>query len=140
MKGIVKFLVVILVILIALDAVLIFVRNNTDFDGSDFLGNGTEGNTNGLNNGTINQGTGNSLGSSFETAIVIDAINEGQGLSKEHEWLGKNACVGKGGELEIEEELIEHNGSWFDIFRLVCVNGEKETYYFNVDSFNGVWN
>ena len=137
MKTTVKFLIAILVILIILDAVLIFVKNNIDFDGQGFLGDNT-GNPNGLNNGIINQGT--ALGSSFDSAIAIDAINEGQGLAKEHEWLGKNACLEKGGEADLYEELIQHNNSWYDIFTVTCVNGEKETYYFNIDSFNGVWN
>ena len=139
MRGVVKVLIGLLVLLVVFDAILVYVANNVDFDSGDFLvDNSAPGLLGGNNNSS--PGTGNYLGSSFDNAIVIDAINEGQGLSKEHEWLGKNACVEKGGEADLYEELTQNNGSWYDIFTVTCVNGDKETYYFNIDSFNGIWN
>ncbi len=145
MKGIVKTLIIVLVVLIALDAVLIFIADNIDFDSGNFLG-GLGGatnpnNTNGDNwlNGDTGNSQGSFLGSNFDTAIVIEAKNEGEGLSKEHEWLANNACIGKSPEQDLYEELIKHNGSWYDKFIITCSDGSKETYYFNIDSFNGVW-
>jgi len=140
MKGIVKFLIVILVVLVlawfGLTATKELIKG---IDLDSFDSGLTETDLTGSGTGSGNGITSSLAGSSFDTAVVIEAKNEGEGLSKEHEWLGQNACIGKGGELEIEEELIQHNGSWFDIFRLTCNNEDKETYYFNVDSFNGKW-
>jgi len=138
MRGIVKTLIIILILLIVFDSILIYVANNVDFDSGDFLADNSGSGLLGGNNNS-SSGTGNYLGSSFDNAIVIDAINEGQGLSKEHEWLGNNACIGKTPEQDLYEELIEHNESWYDKFIITCNNGDKETYYFNVDSFNGKW-
>ena len=79
-------------------------------------------------------------GSSFETAVVIQADHEEEGIAMEYDYLYDNACLENDGGKEVEmQELQEHEGSLYDILHVVCNNGEKETYYFNIDSFFGKW-
>ncbi len=79
-------------------------------------------------------------GSSFETAIVIEADNTNEGIAKEYEWLAVNACLDKGGVREREmQEFREYKGHKYDLMYMLCNNGEKEVYYFQIDSFFGKW-
>ncbi|MBN1941243.1 MAG: hypothetical protein JW772_03615 [Candidatus Diapherotrites archaeon] len=78
--------------------------------------------------------TSNVQGESFETAIVVDSIDE------EYEWLFANGCPEDGGVKErTMQELQEDNGSWFDVLYAECNNGTEKIYYFNIDSFFGQW-
>ncbi len=79
-------------------------------------------------------------GSSFETAIVIEADNTEQGIVKEYEWLASNACLDKDGVRDREmQEFREYKGHKYDLMYMLCNNGEKEVYYFQIDSFFGKW-
>jgi len=79
-------------------------------------------------------------GTSFENPIIIEAENEGEGIEKEYEYLNENACKNNQGIKEVEsQELEEYKGHWFDVMHIICINEEKETYYFNIDSFFGIW-
>lgn len=80
------------------------------------------------------------LGSSFETAIIIEADNTDEGIAKEYEWLAANACLNRGGVMEQEmQEFREYKGHKYDLIYMLCNNGEKEIYYFQIDSFFGKW-
>ena len=79
-------------------------------------------------------------GLSFETAIVIEADNSDEGIAQEYEWLYAYGCSDKGGVKEREmQELQEYEGHKFDLLYAVCNNGEKEVYYFQIESFYGKW-
>ena len=79
-------------------------------------------------------------GKSFENPIVIDAQYEEDGIAKEYDWLRENGCPNQGGVSEVESQAFEEkNGHFFDILEVTCNNGEKESYYFNIDNFFGNW-
>lgn len=79
-------------------------------------------------------------GLSFETAIVIEADKSDEGIDKEYEWLYTYGCPDKGGVAEREmQELQEYGGHKFDLLYTLCNNGDKEIYYFQIDSFYGKW-
>lgn len=79
-------------------------------------------------------------GTSFETAIVIEADSSEDGISMEYEWLYANGCEGRGGAVDVEmQELQENDDHWFDLLHAVCGNGETVVYYFQIDSFFGNW-
>ena len=79
-------------------------------------------------------------GSSFENAIVIQSDNEEEGIAMEYDYLYDNACLENDGGKEVEmQELQDNEGSLYDILHVICNNGEKELYYFNIDSFFGKW-
>jgi len=79
-------------------------------------------------------------GTGFQNPIVIEASHEEEGIAKEYDWLTKNACTNNEGIADLEsQELQENNGHWFDIMTMTCNNGQKETYYFQIDSFFGKW-
>lgn len=77
-------------------------------------------------------------GRSFENAIVIQADNEDEGIAQEYEYINSHACLGKGGIEGVEmQELQGHKDQMFDLLHIICGNGEKEVYYFQIDSFFG---
>lgn len=79
-------------------------------------------------------------GKSFENPIVIQADNEEEGVGKEYDWLKENGCKSNEGILDLEMQTLEEkDGHWFDLLSVICNNGEKETYYFQIDSFFGKW-
>lgn len=79
-------------------------------------------------------------GTSFASAIVIQADNSEDGIAMEYEWLYANGCEGKGGVVDMEmQELREHDGHLFDLLHANCANGETVIYYFNIDGFFGKW-
>ena len=79
-------------------------------------------------------------GLSFETAVIIQADNEDQGVPMEYDWLTDNACLDQGGPKERTlQDLEEFNDSLFDVLYVECNNGEEIKYYFNIDSFFGKW-
>ncbi len=79
-------------------------------------------------------------GLSFETAIVIQADNEENGIQMEYDWLTENACPEQGGPKErTTQQLEQKNGKWYDVLYVECHNGEEIIYYFNIDSFFGKW-
>lgn len=77
-------------------------------------------------------------GSGFESAIVIQADSEKEGIGKEYEYLGAYACLENGGINRLEmQELRKYGGHTFDLMHMLCNNGETEVYYFRIDSFFG---
>ncbi len=79
-------------------------------------------------------------GTSFASAIVIQADNEEEGIAMEYDWIYYNGCEGKGGAVDVEmQEFQEQDGQLFDLLYTVCDNGETIVYYFNIDSFFGKW-
>lgn len=89
------------------------------------------------NGGGNGQGRG---GMSFETAIVIQADNEDDGIGQEYEYLEAHACLENGGIQDLEMQVLqEQDGHKFDVMHMICNNGEKEVYYFQIDSFYGKW-
>ena len=90
-----------------------------------------------LNSGK-NSAQNNKEGLSFEKAIVIQASNEKEGVGKEYAYLNLNACVNKNGIENYGVQRLEKQGnSFFDLIEIICRNGAKETWYFQIDSFFG---
>jgi len=79
-------------------------------------------------------------GSNFMTAIPIQAESTSEGIDKEYQYLYENSCKDKGGFAQLEAQELQMQGDHrYDVMHIICANGEKETYYFNIDSFFGKW-
>lgn len=78
-------------------------------------------------------------GSPFETAIVIEAENETTGVAKEYEYLRANACDGNGYAKVLGQQLLQNGANMYDRLQVQCADGSEEEYYFNIDSFFGVF-
>jgi len=80
----------------------------------------------------------NVSGLSIETAIVVPADNEAEGVAWEYQYLRDNACTDKGGFRDVDlQSLDNQNGHMFDRMSISCKNGGKEMYYFQIDNFFG---
>src|SRR3989344_651303 len=65
----------------------------------------------------------NERGRSLETAIVIQADNEKEGVGKEYEYLGTYACLNNGGVADLElQELYKEGESFYDFMHMRCNN------------------
>lgn len=77
-------------------------------------------------------------GKSIETAVIISADSENEGIMKEYAYMDIYGCVNKEGIKALElQALLEEDGHKFDEMRIICNNGEKERFYFQIDSFFG---
>ena len=88
-----------------------------------------------LLSGCVQSGpAGERPGMSVDTAIVVDSIPE------EYAYIGENACTDNGGMRDVKlvktGETYEH---FYDVITVVCNNGAEEDYYFQIDSFFGVY-
>lgn len=75
----------------------------------------------------------NNDGSSYEKAIVIKASNEMIGVGKEYEWIKINF---PGAQL-VEQSSGPHNGRKYDIITIKTSDGQKRTFYFDINNFYG---
>lgn len=108
-------------------------------------GNG-DGGTDGTNGAQPDGGNGQNGGQvapegmSYETAIVIEAGNEDEGIGMEYDYLYANSCADNGGSVDLlMQELGEYDGHTFDLMTVLCADGSEETWYFQIDSFFGKW-
>ena len=72
-------------------------------------------------------------GTSFDTAIVIDAKNEMDGVPAEYRWLKQNL---KGYKPEGQSATAQ-GGHMYDIIRVKNESGKKREVYFDTTSFFG---
>lgn len=80
-------------------------------------------------------------GLSMQDSIVIQASTEDEGVPMEYEWLVGNGCPNNGGVADVEMQEIDYDeaGGMYDVLHVICVDGAKKQYYFNIDSFFGKW-
>ena len=72
-------------------------------------------------------------GSSFETAIVIDAKSETTGVDKEYAWLKKNYP----GYKLLEQGLSFDNNNPYDVMSIKTKDGIEKKIYFDISNFFG---
>ena len=79
-------------------------------------------------------------GLSYQTAVVIIAEDEDEGVPAEYDWLGTNGCPANGGPKEvISQELEFVGGHTYDILTVICNDDTQKNYYFQIDSYYGKW-
>ncbi len=136
------------VLLIGFVALLILVSGCTEPDNSQLNINGTDNGENGSqppvtppnDDPPDDKPLETKYGMSFETAIVSEEDNSDDGIAAEYEWLAENACIDNEGIFDIEmQELHEQDDHWYDVMHMICNNNEIEVYYFQIDSFFGIW-
>ena len=74
-------------------------------------------------------------GSTRETAIVISAANEKEGVGAEYAWLKDNL---PGAKLE-KTGLSDDGAKIYDTMVVALPNGEQRTIYFDITSYFGKW-
>jgi hypothetical protein len=84
--------------------------------------------------GLIEAGPGHD-GLSLETAIVIHASNETDGVGLEYLWL---AATYPDDSLELQS-LVMDGGRAYDVMELLSPDGGRRTVYFDITAFFGVW-
>jgi len=72
-------------------------------------------------------------GLSCNSAIVIDATNEHDGIAKEKAWINENYPGAK----EVKQELTTCNGKPADQLDLETANGRTVSVYFDISNFFG---
>jgi hypothetical protein len=72
-------------------------------------------------------------GLSCNSAIVIDATNEHDGIAKEKAWINENYPGAK----EVKQELTTCNGKPTDQIDLETANGRTVSVYFDISNFFG---
>ena len=99
----------------------------------------TNVNTN-TNQAVINTNSSVQDGLSFATAIVIEEDNEEDGIAAEYDWLDLYACEENDGLASYDMQELQYNEDYtYDVLTVSCLNGETEIYYFQIDSFFGIW-
>lgn len=72
-------------------------------------------------------------GLSFETAILIDEVHEGDGVAAEYKWLKKNYP----GYQSEGQSLTWNNKKPYDIISILLPDGTKQKIYFDISKFFG---
>lgn len=77
------------------------------------------------------------LGANFETAIIVTADNEKDGVAWEYQYLRANACNKKGYAKVLGQSLETYRKHMYDRIAVTCRDGTNEAYYFDIDNFFG---
>jgi hypothetical protein len=77
--------------------------------------------------------TSDEIGGSFETAIVIEASNEFEGISMEYQWLDANYP----GYEFLSQATTSYNGKMYDIISIRTADGIRKDIYFDISLFFG---
>jgi len=72
-------------------------------------------------------------GLSCDSAIVIDAANEHEGINREYAWIRENYPGAK----RESQDLLQCNGKPADAIHIVTANGQKVTLYFDISGWLG---
>lgn len=72
-------------------------------------------------------------GLSFETAIIITASNESEGVRAEYEWLEQQYP----GYTATRQKLRSSDSIRYDIIEIETIDGQNLSIYFNINSFFG---
>jgi hypothetical protein len=71
------------------------------------------------------------LGSSFETAVMINETTESAGVPAEYKWLRERYS----GYKFMRQSLVEHNKKPFDVLTIQFADGRTQDVYFNISKF-----
>ena len=77
--------------------------------------------------------SGNEEGSSYATAVILQASNEFEGIALEDQWLASHYP----GYREIGQGVNSHEGKVYDYLEIVTSDGATKTIYFDITSFFG---
>jgi len=72
-------------------------------------------------------------GVSCNSAVVIDAANEHEGITKEKAWIAENYPGAK----MVSQELIRCNDKAADQIDIETANGQKRSVYFDISKWFG---
>lgn len=72
-------------------------------------------------------------GASFETAIVIDAPDEGAGVKAEYDWLRAHLPGGQ----PAGQALLNHGSKVYDLIHVRLPDGSMRDVYFDITGFFG---
>ena len=72
-------------------------------------------------------------GGSFETAVVIQASSEFEGIMMEYQWLDEHYPGYEG----LGQAVTFENGKPYDLFFIRTADGVEKTVYFDISSFYG---
>lgn len=72
-------------------------------------------------------------GSSFATAIVIAAADEGAGVAAEYAWIKAHLPGGR----PAGQGLLTHEGKPYDVIHVQLPDGSKRDVYFDISGFFG---
>lgn len=76
-------------------------------------------------------------GLSMETAIVIEAANESEGVKAEYEYLDKKLGR-RGADWNLDQQSLQSNGGkYYDKMEITLSSGDKVVYYFDITGFFG---
>lgn len=76
-----------------------------------------------------------SEGQNCETAVLIDAPNEREGIAAEYEWIARRFP----GYRRLGQSLGACKGFRSDVVNIETAAGEKRSIVFNIESFFGKW-
>ena len=74
-----------------------------------------------------------SRGLTCESAVVIDARNEDEGIKREYAWIRENYP----GSRKESQDLLTCNDKPADAIHIVTANGQKVTVYFDISGWFG---
>lgn len=72
-------------------------------------------------------------GSSAETAVIIKAPNESEGVDAEYAWLRMHGVRCQ----QLSQSLMGEDGRWFDVLECTTPEGKTRKFYFDITSFFG---
>jgi hypothetical protein len=73
------------------------------------------------------------LGGSFETAVVIQASNEFEGVAMEYQWLDERYP----GYQTLSQTTASQNGKIYDLIMIETIDGTQMMIYFDITAFYG---
>jgi hypothetical protein len=71
------------------------------------------------------------LGSSFETAVLINESTESAGVPAEYKWIREHYS----GYKIARQSLMEHKKTYFDVITIQLSDGKTQDVYFNISKF-----
>ena len=74
-----------------------------------------------------------SRGLSCESAVVIEAANEHDGIARENAWIAENYP----GARKVKQALLQCNDKPADAIDIVTANGQNVTVYFDISGWLG---
>jgi hypothetical protein len=74
---------------------------------------------------------GADLGSSFETAVMINESTESAGVPAEYKWIREHYS----GYKVVRQSLMEHKKIYFDVITIQLKDDKTQDVYFNISKF-----
>jgi len=71
------------------------------------------------------------LGSSFETALMINESTESAGVPAEYQWIREHYQ----GYKVVRQSLVEHKKTYFDVITIQLSDAKILDVYFNISKF-----